>query len=258
MTHRKMTIFLCLLTTLGVLLATLGCGSDKSKDKSSDKDMADKDNADNKNGGPLNVLSQTVERSVRQASSTNLKQIGLAFYNYASDYGHFLPSAIVDRQGKPLLSWRVALLPYIEQDNLYKQFKLNAPWDSPHNKKLLAMMPRTYRIEKLQDTNATETYYQVFTGPRTPFATPQSRVKINGISDGTSNTLMVVEAAAPVPWTKPADIPFDPNGSPPKVGGLYRSAPGFNAVLFSGATKWFPGTVPPAKLRSLIMPADGK
>src|SRR5207249_2796575 len=78
----------------------------------------------------------------RTVSQNNLKQIGLAMHNYHDTYRHFPPQALTDKNGKPLLSWRVAVLPFIEQDNLYRQFKLDEPWDSEHNRKLLERMPK--------------------------------------------------------------------------------------------------------------------
>src|SRR5262249_30142494 len=80
----------------------------------------------------------------RTRSANNLKQIGLAMHNYHDVNGAFPPAAVCDKTGKPMLSWRVLILPYIEQDALYKEFKLDEPWDSEHNKKLLAKMPKVY------------------------------------------------------------------------------------------------------------------
>src|SRR5262249_21670890 len=76
--------------------------------------------------------------AARMQSSNNLKQFGLAMHTYLDQHGTFPPAAIYDKDGKALLSWRVLLLPYIEADPLYKKFKLDEPWDSAHNKKLLA------------------------------------------------------------------------------------------------------------------------
>src|SRR6185436_18638182 len=104
------------------------------------------------------------DRMRRMMASNNLKQIALAFHNYESAYGCFPPPAITDAQGKALLSWRVAILPYIEEDALYKQFRMNEAWDSPHNKKLLSKMPKIYASPtgKVAEPNAT--CYQIFTG----------------------------------------------------------------------------------------------
>src|ERR1700721_4145755 len=76
-------------------------------------------------------------------SSNNLKQIVLAFHNYYSTY-NILPSDVLDTDGKPLLSWRVAILPFVEEQALWMQFKMDEPWDSPNNKKLIEKMPKLY------------------------------------------------------------------------------------------------------------------
>jgi hypothetical protein len=160
-------------------------------------------------------------------SMNNLKQLALAFYNYHSTYGRLPPYAISDKDRRPLLSWRVALLPFLEQGPLYRKFKLDEPWDGPHNKKLLAYMPRLF------DTAATSgepdrTYYQVFVGPGAAFERdPRKTVRFTDISDGTSNTLLVAEAGTAIPWTKPEDLFFEPDGPLPRLGGLF--ADGFNA-----------------------------
>jgi prepilin-type processing-associated H-X9-DG protein len=169
--------------------------------------------------------------SNRARSQNNLKQIALSFHNYNDTYGQLPAQAICDANGKPLLSWRVAILPFIEQDQLYKQFKLDEPWDSEHNKKLIALMPETYKLPG--DTAKHElpsTYYQAFVGPHAAFEIPtKAEFKQPGLTlgptripasfpDGTSNTIWVAEAATALPWTKPEDITYDPMKAPPKLG----------------------------------------
>src|SRR5438477_510375 len=131
-------------------------------------------------------------------------------HNYHDTYRHFPPQALTDKNGKPLLSWRVAILPFIEQDNLYRQFKLNEPWDSEHNKKLLETMPKVYASVNANTKEKFETFYQVFVGKGTVFE-PGEKISFPQIPDGTSNTLMAVEAGDSVPWTKPEDLVFDPD-----------------------------------------------
>ena len=152
---------------------------------------------------------------VREAAATaksmnNLKQIGIAMQSYHDAYGHLAAPAILSKDGKPLLSWRVAILPFIEQDNLYRRFKLDEPWDSPNNIKLIPFMPITYADPRATPAPAPPgtTFYKVFTGEGTPLS-GKKRMQLHAISDGTSNTAMVVAAGSPVTWTKPDDIPFD-------------------------------------------------
>src|SRR5215208_5386317 len=78
-----------------------------------------------------------------KAARENLKQIALAFHNHHDANGR-LPGNICDKNGKALLSWRVQILPYLEEDKLYFEFKLDEAWDSDHNKKLIEKLPKTY------------------------------------------------------------------------------------------------------------------
>src|SRR5260370_37344826 len=119
-------------------------------------------------------------------SSNNLKQIGLAMHNYEGVYRTIPPSAICDKNGKPLLSWRVAILPYIEQDNLYRQFNLDEPWDSENNKKLIPLMPRTY-ASPLAPTEEGKTYYKVFGGGGANFDRTFTTYRISNLPRGPAN-----------------------------------------------------------------------
>jgi hypothetical protein len=143
----------------------------------------------------------------RIRSMNNLKQIMIAMHAF-HDVNNQFPRDITDKDGRPILSWRVAILPFLEQDALFKEFKLDEPWDSEHNKKLLTKMPVPYRVG-IEPKDATKTYYQGFSGPGTIFE-PGKNIKIFDILDGTSNTLGVVEGGSPVEWTRPADIPYHP------------------------------------------------
>jgi hypothetical protein len=93
----------------------------------------------------LMKLTQSVRGVAHRAKSqNNLKQLGIAIHSYHDVHG-FLPTDVRDADGKPLLSWRVLLLPYLEQEPLYRRFKLDEPWDSENNKPLLALMPEVLR-----------------------------------------------------------------------------------------------------------------
>ena len=89
-------------------------------------------------------FSSTREQTRRGICTNNLKQIGRGMHIYHEVNGRLPPAAITDKDGKPLLSWRVAILPYVEQQALYNKFKLDEPWDSPHNKALIEEMPAVY------------------------------------------------------------------------------------------------------------------
>jgi RNA polymerase sigma factor (sigma-70 family) len=158
----------------------------------------------------------------RAASMNNLKQILLAMHNYHDVNGHFPAPATTSGDGKALLSWRVALLPYLDQNNLFKQFRVNEPWDSEHNRELLDKMPSVFAIPGT-NADAGSTYYQVFVGPGAAFE-KRKRLRVNDFTDGTSNTVMVIEAGSAVPWTKPEDLVYDPDQPLPELGGAFKEA----------------------------------
>jgi RNA polymerase sigma factor (sigma-70 family) len=191
----------------------------------------------------------------RTQSANNLKQIALAMHNYHDTYGRFPPQAISTKDGKPLLSWRVAILPFIEQDNLYKQFKLDEPWDSEHNKKLIDKMPQIYAPVSATTKNPFETFYQAFAGKGTVFE-PGEKITFASIPDGTSNTLMIVEAGDSVPWTKPEDLPFDPSKPLPKLGAEFPDV--FLAALCDGSVREISKNIDPNLLKLLIIRNSGE
>jgi prepilin-type processing-associated H-X9-DG protein len=190
----------------------------------------------------------------RVRSQNNLRQIALAMHNFSDNTGRMPPAAIYDRSGKPLLSWRVIILPYIEQDALYKQFHLDEPWDSDHNKKLLAQIPPIYTTAGPKGPPLT--HYQGFHG-KGAFFEGKTGIRFPAdIPDGTSNTIMIVEAADAVPWTKPQDLPYDPDKPLPKLGGL--SEGGFNAAFCDGSVHFILNKVPATTLHLLIQRNDGQ
>jgi RNA polymerase sigma factor (sigma-70 family) len=203
----------------------------------------------------LPALAKMRTASGRMKDQNNLKQIALAMHMYADVHGSFPPAAIHDKDGKPLLSWRVAILPYLEQDALYKQFKLDESWDGPHNRQLVARMPATYAMPGLTKDRAGETHYQVFTGKGTVFEGDKG-IKFSEITDGTSNTLLVVEAAGAVPWTKPADLPYDAAKPLPRLGGMFPE--GFSAALGDGSVRFLSKTIDDSLLRALITRNGGE
>jgi hypothetical protein len=196
------------------------------------------------------------EAAARTQSMNNLKQIGLAMHNYLGANGTFPSQAIYDKDGKPLLSWRVQLLPYIEANDLYSKFKLDEAWDSPHNKKLLARIPKTYQAPAGKPKHPYGTFYQGFSG-KGAFFEGKKGIGIADITDGTARTIMIVEAATDVPWTKPEDIPFDPDKALPNMASMY-SNPGFNAGYCDGSVRFISGKIKEATLKALITRNGGE
>lgn len=196
---------------------------------------------------------RTADAEQRKMSQKNLKEIALGFHNYASKNGDNLPHDITDKDGKPLLSWRVAILPYIDEEELFKEFKLDEPWDSEHNKKALTKMPEIYRIG-FGGKNATKTYYQVFSGPGAPFERGKTFSIL--IPDGTSNTLAAVEAGPPVEWTKPADIAYDSKKPFRKLELPFKNV--FSVAFLDGSTWSMKPNLDESILRLLIEHDDGQ
>jgi hypothetical protein len=193
-----------------------------------------------------------------------------AIHNYAEAHDLQLPpAAVTDKAGRPLYSWRVLLLPYLEEERLFKEFHFDEPWDSEHNKTLIAKMPEAYRSPYYDDPGRKQigfTFYQVFTGPGTPFERPGLTLK--DFPDGLSKTLLVVEADEQVPWTKPADLVYDPAGPLPKLGTKSTRAvvrfhrlvgwqPGYVLSLADGSCRRGPATVDEAVLRAWIVRNHG-
>jgi hypothetical protein len=192
--------------------------------------------------------------SDRVQSVNNLKQIALAMHNYHDAYKHFPAQAICDKNGKPLLSWRVSILPYIEQAPLYQQFKLDEPWDSEHNRKLIPLMPNIYVVPAAPEVKG-QTFYRVFVGGGAAFEKNRG-VKIAEFTDGTSNTILCVEASESVPWTKPDDLVYDAQKPLPKPANFYGTNV-FMAAFADGSVRALSNSITEATLRAFITRAAG-
>jgi hypothetical protein len=189
----------------------------------------------------------------RSRSIQNLRQIGLAFHNYHDTYKTFPAAVQIGPKNIPH-SWRITLLPFIDQGmSLYKAYRQDEPWDSENNKKVLAKIPEVYRCP-LDGRGSVNTSYFVFVGPETIFRSDR-RASFADMTDGSSNVILAVESKREVPWTKPDEIPFDPQQPVPQVGGWYPD--GFNVVMGDGSVRFLSGSVDPQQLKLLIMSSDG-
>jgi hypothetical protein len=190
-----------------------------------------------------------------QASANNLKNLALAMHNYHDQNGHFPPAAVISKDGKPLVSWRVLLLPYLDQEKLFREFKLDQPWDSDHNKKLLARMPDVYAAPRGKTKETHTTFYQLFTGKGTIFD-GQRGARIVDITDGTSNTILIIEAGTAVPWTKPADLVYDAKKPLPRLGGIFPE--GLHFAFADGSARFCKTRFPEPVMRALITRNGGE
>jgi hypothetical protein len=207
----------------------------------------------------------------RAQSVNNLKQIGQAMQNYSNANKHF-PTDIRGKDGKPLLSWRVQILAQLEQETLFKEFHLDEPWDSPHNKALVARMPDAFAIPG-SPAEPGMTFYRGFSGKGALFdpAVPQG-VEWAKITDGTSNTIAVVEAREAVPWTRPdSELQLDAEDQKPEDARRVRRAlqalvkslgghtpGGFNAMFCDGAVRFLRESIAPDTIRALISRDGGE
>lgn len=226
----------------------------------------------------LLAVQNVLEAAAKTQTANHLKQILLAMHVYHDVHKRLPPAVIYDQNGRPLYSWRVLILPYIEQGSLYKQFKLDEPWDSPNNKRLLQFRPPQYAHPGSANQDPTLTFFQVFdgpagdgTGPRAIYVSnpPPKHVfhrpepffhrtfRFTDITDGRSITILVAEAAEGVPWTKPADLTFEPNQPLPKLGGHFRRD--FLVGMASGSVRFLDSNrVTEETLRALVTANGGE
>ena len=201
-------------------------------------------------------FAESQKAASRRALTMPLRQIGLAFHNYHDTFNG-LPSycAAKNDDGKNKgLSWRVYLLPYMEEVALYQEFHLDEPWDSDHNKTLIERMPKIFECEGVEKPGYTSLH--VFTGEGTPLG-GEEPTRFGNITDGMSNTLMVVEAGPDKAdiWTKPSGIEFNPEDPKAALGKLAET---FRILFFDGSVREISSEIDDETLNRLIQHADGE
>ncbi|BBO32977.1 M56 family metallopeptidase [Lacipirellula parvula] len=210
-------------------------------------------------------LRRARQAAQRAQAQNNLKQLALAALNYNDTFNDGYPPAVVygksafpglnasgDKKAHVPRSWRVELLPLLGQEELYKQYRLDQPWDSEANLKVLQQMPAVYR-SPFDAPNSTNASYFAVTGPGTVFDGEEG-TPLTAIADGTSNTILWVEAKREIPWTKPEDIAYAPDEAAPTFGGWTKEGE-FNVAHCDGSVRILKDVSEPA-LRQFIEKAD--
>jgi prepilin-type processing-associated H-X9-DG protein len=206
----------------------------------------------------LPAVQKVREAAARTGDSNNLKQIALGMHNEHSMYNQWTVPYAHDEKGKayPTNSFRVSLLPYIEQDALYRSFDLTQPWDSPRNRPYSSTMVRPYQTV-LDEAPGTNTPYRAFVGGGALFEADGKPVRLTDIADGSSNTIMLVHATEQVPWAQPMELPYAPAAPLPPLG--HPKLPGgANVLMADGSVRFLKADTPEHVVRALITRAGGE
>lgn len=177
----------------------------------------------------------------------------MAVANYHDVEGHYPPPYLTDQDGRPMHSWRVLILPYIEADDIYKQYDFNESWDGPTNSKLATRMPKLFAFTGDDQPGGTTTNYLAVVGPNTVWR-PDKRVSDKDVKDGLASTIMVVEnRGLNVHWMEPRDLDAETMdwslGSPQGISTRYKEAA---VVTLDGAIRRLTRKMKPEVLRALV------
>lgn len=179
------------------------------------------------------LTSRAGEANWRAECRNHLKQIGLAMHNYRDAHGTFPPTYIPDENGQPMHSWRVLILPFLDESALYSQYDFDEPWDGPNNSRLLSQMPVFYRCPSSPDT-ATMTAYVAVVGENSPLGSGEPVASL---------TIIVAEATkANIPWMAPDDLSFEDFSDINSPGGFSSEHAGGANVLFADGSVRFIST----------------
>jgi prepilin-type processing-associated H-X9-DG protein len=201
-------------------------------------------------------------------SANNLGQLILAAHDEVEVFSQLPAAATTNSRGELLLSWRVSILPFINHEEIYRQFKLDEPWDGPHNKTFARATLSSYAAPYgSAPSEPGMTIYQGFVGPGTAFERPGLTLK--DFPDGTANTIWAVEAASGVPWSKPADLPYSPDRPLPMLSTGAHNPPahldwllpwtrGANAAFVDGSVRFLRQDIDPTVIRALITRNGGE
>ncbi|WP_397569463.1 DUF1559 domain-containing protein [Schlesneria sp. T3-172] len=206
----------------------------------------------------LPAVQQAREAARRTQAKNNLKQIALSLYNYEEAQKRFPDRVSPDKTGKPGLSWRVKILPYLDEQELYDQFHHDEPWDSEHNKTLISRMPSTYGSPNDSDlTQQGKTRYLIVTGEGTMFG-GETGPALTDVKDGLGKTIMAVEAQSDqaVVWTSPEDLELDFDDL---LKGLAKArSGGFQALFGDGSVRFISENIDRQTMKALFTASGGE
>ena len=215
----------------------------------------------------LPAIQASREAARRMQCMNHMKQLGLSIHNYHDVTNSFPPLYTVDANGKPLHSWRVMILPFIEQAALYDAIRHDEPWDSEYNKQFHDRMPAVFQCPSNPDKGCCYVVIagEVFVPARQATGVGQRWARGNtnfaSISDGTSNTLAFIEVQTPFNWMNPmADITLDELAkgiNDDNVAGSHHRG-GCNVGFFDGSVRFISESIDLRVLRALGTPAGGE
>jgi hypothetical protein len=192
---------------------------------------------------------------------TNLKMLATALLNYESDHGRLPPAHTVDANGKPLHSWRTLILPYLDDQKLFEQIKLNEPWNSPHNARVTSTGNEVFHCPS-DDSSDSDTSYVAVIGPGTAWESKDG-TKLSDITDGPKNTILLVETRnSGIKWVEPRDLDLEhlpPGMTKDNLLKSLSNHPGLvNVVFTDGATMCLPDDLPWSDFEAVLTIAGGE
>lgn len=196
----------------------------------------------------LPAVSRVRGAAARMKDTNNLKQLSVGASNYQSNNNAFPPP-------DGTLSWRFHILPYIEQENVYRAMNPREPWDGPTNRRFANTRVQAF-VSATDPADVVDTRYRVFVGPNTLFPQGKPALRMADVTDGLSNTILIVEAGEMVPWPQPKELQYDRNGPLPKLGGPHPGV--FLVTMADGSVRAVSDKTSPDVLRGGIDPKDGK
>ena len=201
----------------------------------------------------LAPMKQMYEAQQRTAAANNMRQNALAVHNFESAFQH-LPTSVFTHESGKKYSWRIAILPFIGRQDIYDQYDFTQEWDSPHNLEVTSKMPDFFRSD-LDDRDSTNTSFFMLTGEGGMFGADKP-LQFRDIKDGTSNTILLIQAQREIHWAKPEDIEIDPEKPLPDFGGFHQG--GYNVAMADGSVRFMSEKVVEDHLRAMLTRDGGE